>query len=308
MAGISDMALKTNYTENKYRFNGGNELQNKEFGDGSGLETYDANYRMYDCQIGRFWQIDPFGDLNEDFSPYSYANDDPIFLNDPMGLANDTTGAGADVPEMQPVVVTPPPPAPPKPVKVGIANTKGDDPDVAGAAGPAPTRTPPSPSPSPKPSSSPISDTKTLSDKHDVPISTIDKPKIDYYEEAQKYKGVPYTHDGVWKTGLDCSGLVCIATGHPGKDHIWNTHMVGTPPPGDWNKVPFSTSSREAFKTSIKVKDLLVWNSAHVGWYAGGGKMFAAHDFGIPLGFSGPGGLDYQLDHHGYPNAVYRQK
>jgi len=35
MAGISDKALKPNYTENKYRYNGGTELQNKEFIDGS---------------------------------------------------------------------------------------------------------------------------------------------------------------------------------------------------------------------------------------------------------------------------------
>jgi len=35
MAGISDKALKTNYAENKYRYNAGDELQNKEFSPGS---------------------------------------------------------------------------------------------------------------------------------------------------------------------------------------------------------------------------------------------------------------------------------
>jgi RHS repeat-associated protein len=88
MAGISDKALKIPYAENKYRFNGGNELQNKEFFDGSGLETYDATHRMYDSQIGRFWQIDPLPDFNVDISPYSFSNNDPISFNDPLG---DTT-------------------------------------------------------------------------------------------------------------------------------------------------------------------------------------------------------------------------
>ena len=37
MSGISDKALKTNYAENKYRYNG-KELQHQEFSDGTGLE------------------------------------------------------------------------------------------------------------------------------------------------------------------------------------------------------------------------------------------------------------------------------
>jgi len=88
MAGISDKALKSQYHENKYKFNGGNELQNKEFSDGSGLEVYDATHRMYDPQIGRFFQIDHLPEFNVDLSPYSFANNDPISFNDPLG---DTT-------------------------------------------------------------------------------------------------------------------------------------------------------------------------------------------------------------------------
>jgi len=50
MAGISDKALKTNYVENKKRYNEGTKLQNKEFFDGSGLELYTTDHRLYDPQ------------------------------------------------------------------------------------------------------------------------------------------------------------------------------------------------------------------------------------------------------------------
>lgn len=87
MAGISSNALKgVNYPENRRKYNG-NELQNKEFGDGAGLEWTDFNARTYDQQIGRFQQIDPWVEVGtqEILTPYQFGFNNPIRYNDPTG-------------------------------------------------------------------------------------------------------------------------------------------------------------------------------------------------------------------------------
>ncbi|SCC64458.1 RHS repeat-associated core domain-containing protein [Chitinophaga costaii] len=96
MQGVSDKALKSQYAENKYHFNNGTEPQNKEFSDGSRLELYSTQYRMYDPQIGRFNILDP--KPADSVSLYAAFYNNLIRYNDPLGDTTrvyvETSGAG----------------------------------------------------------------------------------------------------------------------------------------------------------------------------------------------------------------------
>lgn len=84
MGGISSKAAGSLINKKGYN---GNELQSKEFSDGSGLELYDFNARTYDQQIGRFIQIDPESEEadQESWTPYHFTFDNPINHSDPDG-------------------------------------------------------------------------------------------------------------------------------------------------------------------------------------------------------------------------------
>ena len=78
MAGISSKAAGR--MENKKKYNS-IEL-NSDFD----LNLGESFYRSHDPQLGRWWQIDP--KPNENMSPYSVMNNNPILMSDPLG---DTT-------------------------------------------------------------------------------------------------------------------------------------------------------------------------------------------------------------------------
>ena len=64
--------------ENRNKFNAASE-QNEQTG------NYEMFFRAYDPAIGRMTGIDPYAELYRSLSPYNYANNDPVYFNDPSG-------------------------------------------------------------------------------------------------------------------------------------------------------------------------------------------------------------------------------
>ncbi|WP_127129660.1 DUF6443 domain-containing protein [Pseudoflavitalea rhizosphaerae] len=79
IAAISSRAFGK--LQNNLKFNGGSELN-----EGLGLFLYETQFRLYDPQLGRFWAIDEMAEKYADWSPYVFALDNPVLLNDPTGL------------------------------------------------------------------------------------------------------------------------------------------------------------------------------------------------------------------------------
>ncbi len=65
-----------------YQFNG---MVEKE--EAFGLELYETPFRSYDAQLGRFWQVEPLADEFHSISMFQFAFNNPVSMNDPMGLS-----------------------------------------------------------------------------------------------------------------------------------------------------------------------------------------------------------------------------
>src|SRR5450755_2744107 len=74
---LSTQAIKQPYYQNRYKFNG------IEFDTAFSFNKYEARYRDYDPEIGRWIQIDPKPNYGE--SLYTSMGNNPILNSDPLG-------------------------------------------------------------------------------------------------------------------------------------------------------------------------------------------------------------------------------
>jgi len=80
---LTATAVTARETRNEYLYNG------KMFQDELGLNWLDYGARFYDAVVGRFHTIDPFSEENSKQSPFVYADNNPIYFIDIMGMNAD---------------------------------------------------------------------------------------------------------------------------------------------------------------------------------------------------------------------------
>ncbi|MCE2996021.1 MAG: hypothetical protein LW863_10505, partial [Flammeovirgaceae bacterium] len=77
--------MRENNTGNNYLFNGGTELNTT-------TGVMDLFYRNYDPALGRMNQVDPMAGMYAAATPYNYAFNSPVVMNDPLGDDSKTNG------------------------------------------------------------------------------------------------------------------------------------------------------------------------------------------------------------------------
>ena len=324
MAGISSKAAGK--LQNRYKFNDGTELENQEFSDGSGLEIYSTEFRSYDPQIGRFHQQDPLSDFFEDESPYSFAGNNPILNNDPLGLSKEdpyhrlpevVVHNTPHRPHEKAETVSSSPSSTTAPQSfAGNINSLNISPAGSNEQGSSSTSSGPAPASSGSGDNG-NSTAAPLIDEPYKPSSGGSAPNLIpqtsqnsstnanlYIDNAIKFKGVPYEWGGYSYKGIDCSGLLNRAVGN--NNHNWTTSSSGNPI-GNWKQIFPSTSSYDRFVGDVQRGDLFLWRGHHTAFYAGDGNLFHAHGRpGTTTGFSNDL-RSYWLPTRGYPQ-VFRQK
>lgn len=91
---------------------------------------------------------------------------------------------------------------------------------------------------------------------------------------ARQFDGVPYVWGGTSPvTGWDCSGFV---------QYVYKHFGINLPRGGDSQ----AYTGRQISASEAEPGDLVWWPGQHVAIYAGNGRIYAAHTYGIPTGES----------------------